>query len=212
MPDANFASCHTDAAGPLAAAGAPVVALVGAPNVGKSTLFNSVTGSHRSVGNWPGTTVEVGRSSWRVLDHDVALVDLPGAYSLDPVSPDEEFTAALLDPSDPADAPDLVLITVDAARLARSLYLVAQVRERARRVVVALTMSDVAARRDIEVDVAQLQTSLGVPVVRVDPRHGVGDADLARVVAQTLARPARPKVSKKASPVIGRVVSPGVRG
>ena len=189
MPDANFASCHTDAAGPLAAAGAPVVALVGAPNVGKSTLFNSVTGSHRSVGNWPGTTVEVGRSSWRVLDHDVALVDLPGAYSLDPVSPDEEFTAALLDPSDPADAPDLVLITVDAARLARSLYLVAQVRERARRVVVALTMSDVAARRDIEVDVAQLQTSLGVPVVRVDPRHGVGDADLARVVAQTLARP-----------------------
>ena len=65
----SFASCHSDAAGPLAASGAPVVALVGAPNVGKSTLFNSLTGARRSVGNWPGTTVEVSRG--------VCLGDVP---------------------------------------------------------------------------------------------------------------------------------------
>ena len=101
----NFASCHSDAAGPLAASGAPVVALVGAPNVGKSTLFSSLTGARRQVGNWPGTTVEVGRARWSVPlrertavpdlagagswdepGSEVALLDLPGAHSLDAIS------------------------------------------------------------------------------------------------------------------------------
>jgi len=195
-PVAGFASCHSDAAGPLAAAGSPVVALVGAPNVGKSTLFNSVTGARRQVGNWPGTTVEVGRAQWTVPlaggDTPIALVDLPGAYSLDPVSPDEEFTRALLRMPDEADRPDVVIVVADASRLARSLYLVSQVREIAGRVVVALTMSDVAARREIEVDVEQLRRRLGALVVRVDPRHGIGDADLARAVGESLERPPLP--------------------
>ncbi len=183
-PGSSFASCHSDAAGPLAAAGAPVVALVGSPNVGKSTLFNSLTGARRQVGNWPGTTVEVGRTQWSLPDGtDVALVDLPGAYSLDPLSPDEEFTRAMLAGDDP---PDLVIVTVDAARLTRSLYLVAQIREQRGRVVVALTMSDIAARRDIEVDTVALERALGCPVVRVAPRHGIGDADLARIATEAL--------------------------
>ena len=207
----NFASCHSDAAGPLAASGAPVVALVGAPNVGKSTLFNSLTGARRQVGNWPGTTVEVGRARWSVPlrertavpdlagagswdepGSEVALLDLPGAYSLDAISPDEQFTRTLLMPPDEADRPDLIVVVADASRLARSLYLVSQVRESEGRVVVALTMSDVAARREIEVDVEELHRRLGAPVVRVDPRHGIGDADLARAVAQSLGRPPLP--------------------
>ncbi len=186
----SIASCHSDAAGPLAAKGAPVLALVGAPNVGKSTLFNSLTGARRQMGNWPGTTVEVGRTQWRVPSSDgskgVALLDLPGAYSLDAVSPDEEFTRTLLLGED---RPDVVIVVADASRLSRSLYLLSQVRESAQRVVVALTMSDVAARRDIEVDVEVLAARLGCPVVRVDPRRGIGDADLARAAADSLATP-----------------------
>ncbi|MEZ5185678.1 MAG: ferrous iron transport protein B [Candidatus Nanopelagicales bacterium] len=192
----RLASCHSDAAGPLAAKGAPVVAVVGAPNVGKSTLFNSLTGARRQVGNWPGTTVEVGRAQWTlptVADGlRIALLDLPGAYSLDALSPDEEFTRSLLMTESIADRPDLVVVVVDASRLARSLYLVAQIRESTGRVVVALTMSDVAARRNIEVDTEELRQQLGVPVVRVDARHGVGDADLARAVAESLDSPAAP--------------------
>jgi len=186
----EFASCHSDAAGPLAAAGAPVVALVGSPNVGKSTLFNSLTGARRQVGNWPGTTVEVGRTQWRLPDGtETAIVDLPGAYSLDPQSPDEAFTRSIVLDEDP---PDLIVVTVDASRLTRSLYLVSQIRERHTRVVVALTMSDIAARRDIEIDTTALAEQLGCPVVRVQPRHGIGDADLGRAVDIALREPPLP--------------------
>lgn len=201
-------SCHAAAPNAGAGAGAPVVTLVGTPNAGKSTLFNTLTGARVTVGNWPGTTVEVSRGlwcSWRSdsceCDHctaahgpgkriDVTLVDLPGAYSLDPVSPDERLTRALLVDVPEGETPDVVVVTADAAHLARSLYLVSQVRERRQRVIVALTMTDIAARRGIEVDTYALSAALGCPVVGVDPRRRRGIGNLTQEVHRSLGEPA----------------------
>jgi ferrous iron transport protein B len=161
-------SCHTDAGTTPAAAGSPRVALVGSPNSGKSTLFNALTGAGRAVGNYPGTSVEVGSGRWRDRAFgEVSLTDLPGAYSLDPVSPDEALTAELLHD----DRVDAVVVVCDAAHLARSLVLAAHVRQLPVRVVVALTMGDVAARRGVSIDEGLLADRLGVPVVRLDPRR-----------------------------------------
>ncbi|MBC9718725.1 ferrous iron transport protein B [Streptomyces sp. TRM66268-LWL] len=175
--------------------GAPVVALVGNPNVGKSTLFNALTGARQHVGNWPGKTVQVARGTWRPADGaPVDLVDLPGTYSLVPRSPDEELTRDLLVDPGAEGRPDLVVVTADAANLARNLYLLAEILETGVRCVVALTMTDVARGRGITVDEAALAGELGVPVIPVVPRRRQGLAALADAVRQELDahRPARP--------------------
>lgn len=178
----------------MIAARTPTVALLGAPNSGKSTVFNAMTGGQRSVGNWAGTTVEVGQSAWRVGGEatELSLLDLPGCYSLDPQSPDEHFTYDLLRGDAP---PDVAVVVADATHLARSLYLVAQLRERAQRVVVALTMIDIAARRGVAVDAESLAERLGCPVVAIDPRrrHGLDKLGSA-VLAALAAAPPRPRV------------------
>ena len=183
--------------------GSPVIALLGAPNVGKSTLFNALTGSRVTMGNWPGTTVEVSRGVWRQRNgqmdcvncehgsqrHEMTVIDFPGAYSLDSTSPDEMLTRELIIDAPEDQAPDVIIAVVDAAHLARSLYLVTELREQARRMVVAVTMSDVARRHGIEVDTYTLSDVLGVPVVQVDPRHRVGLDNLARTFMEALAAP-----------------------
>lgn len=190
-PAGGVPSCHAGAGGPSAPAGSRVVALVGAPNSGKSTLFNAATGGRRTVGNWPGTTVEVGRAAWRLdAERTVELLDLPGAYSLDAHSPDEALTAELLAGTD--DRPDATVVVADAAHLARSLYLVAQLREQPQRLVVALTMADVAARRGVAVSASALERELGVPVVLLDPRRRAGTESLVAAVGDTLDAPVPP--------------------
>jgi ferrous iron transport protein B len=201
--------CCQQGSGRMAGPDDPIVALVGAPNVGKSTLFNALTGSRASVGNWPGTTVEVARGVWRWsglktcdcqdCDCDPAqsrgqatVIDLPGAYSLDSSSPDERLTGELVVDVPASEAPDLVVALVDAAHLARSLFLVSQLRERPRRLVLALTMDDIARRHGVEVDSYALAEAVGVPVVTVDPRRRSGLENLIRVVLETLERPLPP--------------------
>ena len=189
------AACHTPGQPADVTPGAPIVALVGAPNVGKSTLFNAFTGAGAAMGNWPGTTVEVMQGQWKMSDPDggpdleVGLVDLPGAYSLDPLSPDEALTREFVVDAAEDEAPDVVVALLDAARLSYGLYLVSQLREHSDRVVVALTMADVAAKRGIEIDVPALRDSLGVPVVVVDPRRRLGMDEFADAVRKSMAGP-----------------------
>ncbi|MBP2706156.1 ferrous iron transport protein B [Microbispora sp. RL4-1S] len=185
--------CCDDAPG-VVRAGDPRVALVGNPNVGKSTLFNMLTGARQRVGNWPGKTVSVAQGTWRSPGGGVTVIDLPGTYSLVPGSPDEALTRDLLVDRGMDGRPDLVVITVDAANLTRNLYLLAQVMETGVPLVVALTMVDIARTRGIRIDAGRLAELVGAPVVPVVPRRGEGVDELGRVIAAALATPRRPAV------------------
>lgn len=190
-------SCHESRPDALAAAptrtpDVPLVVLVGNPNVGKSTLFNVLTGGRQRVVNAPGTTVELATGTWRPADaaRPVRLVDLPGAYSLVARTPDEQVAADVVVGASDVGVPDLALVVVEAGALSRSLYLLGQVAQQGRRVVVALTMRDVARARGVDVDVDALADRLGVAVVPVHPRSGRGVDAVQRAVVATLDDPA----------------------
>ncbi|WP_062296762.1 ferrous iron transporter B [Demequina maris] len=158
------------------------VLLVGNPNVGKSTLFNHLTGARQRVVNAPGTTIGLAEGTWRAGDVDVTLVDLPGTYSLIARSPDEQVAADAV-----ADAGhDLAVVVLDATALSRSLYVLGQVARAGRPVVAALTMTDLAEARGLRPDHDALAEALGVPVVEVNGRTGAGARMLAGTVEEAL--------------------------
>jgi ferrous iron transport protein B len=157
------------------------VALAGQPNVGKSTVFNLLTGLNQHVGNWPGKTVE---QKTGVLQHAgvrIELVDLPGAYSLTANSAEEVIARDYIIQQ----RPDVVIAVLDAATLERNLYLTAELLALPARVVVALNMIDVAQQEGIQIEPAVLQAALGAPVVTMIAARNQGVRELLDVVVQT---------------------------
>ena len=139
------------------------VALAGNPNSGKTTLFNSLTGSSAHVGNWPGVTVDKREGSYKKLEERIDIVDLPGIYSLSPYTPEEVVSRNyILD-----EKPDVVINVVDATNIERNLYLTTQLLEIDVPVVVALNMADLVRKSGDMIDINELSKKLGVPVIQV---------------------------------------------
>jgi len=149
-------------------------ALAGNPNSGKTTLFNSLTGSTAHVGNWPGVTVDKRDGVYKKTPEPVAIVDLPGIYSLSPYTPEEVISRNyILD-----EKPNCVINIVDATNLERNLYLTTQLLEIDVPVVVALNMMDVVEKAGDKIDVKALEQKLGVPVVRISALKEIGLKEL----------------------------------
>nr|MBC8437904.1 50S ribosome-binding GTPase [Euryarchaeota archaeon] len=139
------------------------VALIGNPNVGKTTLFNSLTGGDQHVGNWPGVTVEKVEGKRKVGDMELTFVDLPGTYSITARSPDEKIARDfLLDPS-----LDIILQVVDASRIERNLYLTTQLLEYGKPVVLALNKSDILEAEGRSLNIEKMSTFLGADCVEI---------------------------------------------
>ena len=173
---------------PGEAATQPVVALVGNPNAGKTSLFNALTGSRQKVGNYPGVTVE--RKFGRLALPDgrtVRLIDLPGCYSLTPRSPDEAVTRAVVVGDQPGEArPDAIVAVVDATNLRNHLRFILELRRLGRPLVVALNMVDLAERDGTTIDVARLAAILGMPVVATVAVRRRGLAEIGAALAPLL--------------------------
>ena len=159
---------------------------MGNPNSGKSSLFNALTGLNQQVGNFPGVTVDKMVGTARLgKNTQASIIDLPGTYSLYPRREDEWVAYKVLMGADAEVKPDLVLLVADASNLKRNLLFCSQIIDLRLPVVMALTMNDLALKRDIYVDVAGLAAALHIPVVVVNPRKNKGLSELKKVLLET---------------------------
>jgi len=168
------------------------VALAGQPNVGKSTVFNVLTGLSQHVGNWPGKTIEQKVGTCHYKDTTVTIVDLPGTYSLSANSPEELIAREYVI----CQRPDVVAVIINAAALERNLYLLAELLALPSPVVVGLNMVDVASHEGMKVEPEVLQAALGVPVVPMVATKNKGVGDLVEAIVRLVAGdlPYEPKV------------------
>ncbi|MGK7311050.1 MAG: ferrous iron transport protein B [Candidatus Longimicrobiales bacterium M2_2A_002] len=179
------------------------VALVGAPNVGKSTLFNKLTGAYVTVSNYPGTSVGVDRGHGELGERTVEVIDTPGMYSLLPTTEEERVARRIVLEGDA----DVVVQVADAKSLERALPLTLQLLEVGRPLVLAVNMMDEAERLGLDIDVELLQERLGIAVVPVVAVKGRGLDELAAAVEREIASPppVRPEYSNGVGEAISRV-------
>ena len=168
------------------------IALAGNPNAGKTSLFNSLTGLRQKVANYPGVTVESKSGLWPLapLMPPARVIDLPGLYSLDATSLDEEIARdILLGRAANIATPDVIVVAVDATNLVRNLYLASQLIDTGQRVVIALTMFDRVERSQLTIDAKKLGEALGVAVVPVVAKRRRGLEELSKAVLAAMTQP-----------------------
>lgn len=168
--------------------GVVTIALAGQPNMGKSTLFNLLTGLNQHVGNWTGKTIEKREGVFVHGEHHFHLIDLPGTYSLSANSPEELLTREFI----LQEHPDLVIAVVSAANLERSLYLVSELVVLPAPVIIALNMMDVAQQEKIEIDLPVLQAAIGLPVIPIIATRANGVWELLDAVNAVLEGKIKP--------------------
>ncbi|MBK6936133.1 MAG: ferrous iron transport protein B [Chitinophagaceae bacterium] len=187
------------------------IALVGNPNSGKTSLFNSLTGLNQQVGNFPGVTVDKKTGTTSLGNMEAEVIDLPGSYSLYPKRLDEWVSYKVLISEDKEISADLVVAVADASNLKRNLLFCTQIIDLKTPMVIALTMMDIAKRKGIKIDIAALERELGVPVVAVNPRTNKGIGELKKAISLTAQQayrmPARDFIDNKqlAGPAIEEI-------
>ncbi len=166
------------------------VALVGNPNSGKSSLFNQLTGLNQKIGNFPGVTVEKRLGLASLPDGSaVEFMDLPGIYSIYPRSLDEQIVAEILLNHHSPTTPDKIIVIADATNLKRGLLLLSQIIDLGLPTIFALNMMDLVAKAGITYDLKALSLNLGVPVVPINARMGIGLAELKKSHLTTRSEP-----------------------
>ena len=161
------------------------ISLVGNPNSGKSSLFNGLTGLNQKVGNFPGVTVDKKSGNCTIGNNNVVITDLPGTYSLYPKRHDEWVTYKVLLNQDPSITTDIIILVADASNLKRNLLFCSQIIDLKRPVIIALSMMDLAKKKDIQIDIGGLERELGVPIIPVNPRKDKGINQLKKAIEQT---------------------------
>jgi len=165
------------------------IVLIGNPNSGKTSIFNALTGAHQKVGNYPGVTVESKEGAYKFEGESFNVYDLPGTYSLTCYSPEERIARQeIMHPK-----PDAAVVVVDSTNLERNLYLLVQVMEMGANCILCLNMSDEARKAGQQIDVEQMSTLLGFPVVETVAHKKLGIDDLKDAIARSVSDPADPE-------------------
>ena len=175
---------------------------MGNPNVGKSVFFSRLTGTHALSSNYPGTTVGFTEGTMRYGGKTARLIDVPGAYTLDPTNEAEVIARRIL-----KDGADVVILVIDATALERNLVMAIQVLERGIPVVVALNMVDEARHRGILIDIPKLEEELGVPIVPTVAVTGQGLSDLVAKMEEATISHLQPMSKEVRWQVIGEVIT-----
>ena len=186
------------------------VALVGNPNAGKSSLFNYLTGLNQKIGNFPGVTVDKKSGLCQLPGGSTAeIIDLPGIYSIYPRSLDEQIVAEILLNHHASTTPDKVVVIADATNLKRGFLLLTQILDLGLPAILALNMMDLAAKAGVSYDLKKLSGKLGVPVVPINARNGVGLEELKRIIAQPVSIASTPvfDIWQEAKPPIQEIRS-----